>query len=181
MGQVSTEQEVASGGIVSIRESFGWAYGGGWRVDHDEKVIAFVADSGSVAEEFRRANQGGRFREGEGLLGRTWQTREMVVMTVLPESNENARVAAARKAGLKSAVCLPILVDGAVEGASTLSAKRSLSFPRIGWRLSRSAGRMISTRLERVRRQSEVEQAKKDMERKVNQLMKVAQAAAKAT
>ena len=42
----------------------------------------------------------------------------------------------------------------------------------------RSAGRMISTRLERVRRQIEVEQAKQDMERKVNLLMKVAQAAA---
>ena len=35
----------------------------------------------------------------------------------------------------------------------------------------KSAGRMISTRLERVRRRSEVEQAKKDMERKVYRLM----------
>ncbi|WP_435018272.1 methyl-accepting chemotaxis protein [Tundrisphaera sp. TA3] len=178
LGQASTEREVALSALEVLRESFGWDYGAAWEVDHAEKALKFVSDSGSVAEEFRRANHGSRFREGEGLLGRTWQAREMTVMTVLPESNENSRVVAARRAGLNSAVCLPILVDGQVEGALDFVSEKTLQLSEHRLETLKSAGRMISTRLERVRRQAEVEDSKRDMERKVNLLMKVAQAAA---
>ena len=179
LGQASTEAEVASSALETIREAFGWSYGASWEIDRGERVLRFVADSGSIADEFRRTTRGARFREGEGLLGRTWQAREMVVMTVLPESNENARVTAARKAGLSSAVCLPILVDGQVEGALDFVSEIKLELSEPRKETLKSAGRMISERLERVRRQTEVEQAKRDMERKVNLLMKVAQAAAR--
>ena len=42
----------------------------------------------------------------------------------------------------------------------------------------RNVGRLVSTALERVDQQAKIDQAKKDLEAKVNQLMKVARAAA---
>jgi hypothetical protein len=41
--------------LDSIREKFGWAYGSYWEVDPRENALKFVAESGQVGEEFRRA------------------------------------------------------------------------------------------------------------------------------
>ncbi|WZP00221.1 methyl-accepting chemotaxis protein [Isosphaeraceae bacterium EP7] len=179
MGRATTEHEVAMTALETIRETFGWTYGATWVLDPAERVLKFTADSGYVAEEFRRATREARYREGEGALGLVWQTREMVVLTEMPNRSADPRAAAANAAGLNSAVGLPILVDGVVTGALDFTSEKKLQLSEHRLDTLKSIGRMISTRLERVRRQAEVERAKHDMERNVNQLMKVAQAAAK--
>ena len=109
-------------------------------------------ESGSVAEEFRRSNQGARFREGEGLLGRTWQAREMVVMTDLAESNENCPRRGRPEGGAerRPSACRSsstAQVDGAIDFVS----EHKLELSEHRQETLRSVGRMISTRLERVR------------------------------
>ena len=179
IGRASTERDVALAALETIREAFGWSYGAAWEVDPAEQVLKFSADSGSVAEAFRRTTRESRYREGEGPLGTVWKTRDILVLAEMPPQTSVARVAAAHSAGLNSAVGLPVLVDGVVVGALDFVSEQRLQLSEHRIETLRSAGRMISTRLERARRQNEVEQAKHDMERKVNQLMKVAQAAAK--
>ena len=178
IGRASTEREVALAALETIREAFGWSYGATWEVDPAGRVLKFAADSGSTTEEFRRTTRESIYHEGEGPLGTVWKTREMVVLTEMPDRSTGARPAAANAAGLNSAVGLPILVDGSVVGALDFVSEQKLQLSGHRLETLRSAGRMISTRLERLVRQLDVERAKKDMEKKVNQLMKVAQAAA---
>ncbi len=178
IGPASTERDVTLAALETIREAFAWTYGASWEVDPAEHILKFVADSGSVAEPFRRTTRESRYREGEGPLGAVWKTRDMVVLTEMPERTGAARVAAAHAAGLRSAIGLPVLVDGVVVGALDFVSDQKLQLSEHRLETLRSAGRMISTRLERVRRRQEAIEAAKDMETKVNQLMKVAQAAA---
>ncbi len=178
IGRATTEREVTSMALETIRDAFGWTYGAIWEVDPDDRVLKFAGESGAVVEEFRRITREARFREGEGLLGRAWQSRDLVVLEDISDKKGYIRAGAAQRAGLQSAVCLPVLIDGAVTGALDFASEQRIKPSDHRLESLRSVGRMISTRLERVRRQGEVEQSKQDMERKVNQLMKVAQAAA---
>ena len=178
MNRASTEREVALTALETIREAFGWSYGATWDVDPADRTLKFTADSGSTTDEFRRTTRESVYHEGEGPLGTVWKTRDMVVLVEMPDRSTGSRPAAANSAGLNSAVGLPILVDGVVVGALDFVSEQKLQLSEHRLETLRSAGRMISTRLERVRRQSEVERAKRDLEKKVTQLMKVAQAAA---
>ena len=131
MNRASTEREVAKVALDIIREAFGWSYGATWEVDTAARVLRFTADSGSTTEDFRRTTREATYHEGEGPLGTVWRTKDMVVLNEMPESIHRPRPAAANAAGLRSAVGLPILVDGLVAGAldfvsnQTLHARRA--------------------------------------------------------
>ena len=178
IGKALTEPEVMISALESILESFNWSYGATWELDPTDRALKFAGDFGSISEEFRRANREHRFREGDGILGRAWQSRDLVVLDDVADRKSNIRAQQAQRAGLAWAACLPILVDGPVAGAIDFASEQAVQLSEHRAETLRSIGRMVSTRIERVRRQLEVEQAKVDMERKVNQLMKVAQAAA---
>lgn len=178
IGRATTEREVAVSALEAILEAFNWSYGATWELDPVERVLRFSGDSGSVAEEMRRATRESRFREGEGMVGRAWQSRELVVLDDLSDRRNYARSGVAQRAGLQSAGCLPILVEGQIVGAIDFVTEHKLKFAEHRLETLRNIGRALSTRLELARRQAETERSKLEMEHKVTQLMKLAQAAA---
>ena len=120
-----------------------------------------------------------RFREGEGLNGQAWQTRDLVFVPDLGDMKNCSRAPVAKRSGLKSGVCFPIMLNGKVhrhDGFLHRGPDHSLGQParcppqrgtaglHRAW--SRSTSRPGSIRPRTTSR------------RKVNQLMKVAQAAA---
>ena len=111
-----TVRDVITAALSSVREAFGWSYGSFWEVHPDDQALRFVQDSGSVSEEFRRVTAEARFREGEGLNGQAWQTRDLVFVPDLGEMKTCSRAPVARRSGLKSGVCFPILLGGRVLG-----------------------------------------------------------------
>jgi len=60
-----------------------------------------------------------------GLSGRAWKARDLVFVEDLAEMTECARAPAARRAGVKSGVCLPIVVSGQVVGTMDFFASRT--------------------------------------------------------
>ena len=56
------------------------------------------------------------FREGEGLNGQAWQTRDLVFVPDLGEMKSCSRAPVARRSGLKSGVCFPIMLGSRVFG-----------------------------------------------------------------
>ncbi|HWE40691.1 MAG TPA: methyl-accepting chemotaxis protein [Isosphaeraceae bacterium] len=171
-------REALAAALSTVREAFGLSYGSYWEVDPKENALRFVHDSGTVSEEFRRATAEGRFREGEGLNGQAWRARDLVFVPDLGEMSSCSRSAPARRAGLKSGVCLPIVIDGRVAGTLDFLADRQLELSPGRMEALRSIGRLLSTALERAEQRARVDAEKKDLEAKVNQLMKVAQSAA---
>lgn len=111
-----TAQDALSAALDTIRCEFGWAYGSYWGVDDTQGVLRFVQESGDAGAEFRRVTRAATFARGVGLAGRTWQSGEMIFVPDLAEVTDCVRAPAARAAGVRSGVCLPIVVDGQVVG-----------------------------------------------------------------
>ena len=64
--------------LDAVREAFGWAYGSFRQLDEGKQVLKTSIESGSMAEEFRNATVEAEFRQGEGLCGGAWKSRDLV-------------------------------------------------------------------------------------------------------
>jgi methyl-accepting chemotaxis protein len=178
MGSARTEREVASVALTTIRELFDWNYGVFWELDPKERVVHVGGESGAVGDGYRRLTVEGRFAEGEGLPGQAWRTRDLVFVNDLSDLRNLPRAEAGLRAGLKSALCIPILIDGDFAGAVEFVSDRRLAASDHRLETMRSTGRLIASAFERAQRQEQLDRSKRDLETQVNQLMKVAQAAA---
>jgi methyl-accepting chemotaxis protein len=178
LSRVRSVREVFSAAIGTVREAFGWSYGSFWEIDPADQCLRFVQDSGTVNEEFRRVTSESRFREGEGLNGQAWQSRELVFVPDLSEMKTCSRAPAARRSGLKSGVCFPIMMGGRVIGTMDFLTEERINPSPARLDALRNVGRLVSGALERVEQQIRLDQSKKELEAKVNELMKAARTAA---
>jgi methyl-accepting chemotaxis protein len=178
LGRARSTRDVITTALTTVREAFAWSYGSFWEVNPEEQALRFAHDSGSVSEEFRRVTAEARFREGEGLNGQTWQTRDLVFAPDLGEMKSCSRSPVARRSGLKSGLCFPIILGSRVIGTMDFLTEQKITPSESRLETLRNIGRLVSSALERVDQQTRIDQAKKDLETKVNQLMKVARAAA---
>ncbi|WGL54223.1 GAF domain-containing protein [Nocardioides sp. BP30] len=126
ISQATSAEHGMSLALETIRRDFGWDYASYWRIDDRDRALHFVQESGSVNEEFRRVTQTASFVEGVGLSGRAWKARDLVFVPDLAELTDCVRAPAAGRAGVKSGVCLPIIVRGQVVGTMDFFATRTL-------------------------------------------------------
>ncbi len=178
LGRARTLRDVITAALGSVREAFGWSYGSFWEIQPEEQALRFSQDSGAVSEDFRRVTAEARFREGEGLNGQAWQTRDLVFVPDLSEMKTCSRAPVAKRSGLKSGVCFPIMLNGKIIGTMDYFTEERITPSASRLDALRNVGRLVSTAMEKVDQQAKIDQAKKDLETKVNQLMKVARAAA---
>lgn len=102
--------------LLTVKEIFGWAYGSYWKMDPVNKVLRFSLETGSVTPEFTKVTQEASFAEGVGLSGKTWQARKLMFVQDLGTMVDCCRRESAQRAGVKSGVCFPIILDGQVIG-----------------------------------------------------------------
>jgi methyl-accepting chemotaxis protein len=112
----TTADEVVAAALAAVRSAFDCAYGSWWQLDARDHVLRFAFDSGAATEELRRVSRDARVGEGEGLAGRAWETRDLYFVQDLRAMRDCPRAAVAERAGIRSGVCLPIIVDGTVRG-----------------------------------------------------------------
>lgn len=151
-----TVDEVAKVALDTVKSAFGWAYASYWSVDAKDNALKFAVESGSVNEEFRRVTMIASFREGEGLSGRAWKTRDLFFTEDIGEMVDCCRAPVAQRAGVKSGVCFPIIVDGKVTGTMDFFALERLTLSQERLDALRGVGRLVSAALERVGKQVEM-------------------------
>ncbi len=159
VGRATTPEEVAKGALDTVKQAFGWAYGSYWVVDPVQRALKFNVESGSVNDEFRRVTLSASFREGEGLSGRTWKTRDLVFTKDIGDMTDCCRAPVAKRAGVKSGVCFPVMVQGAVIGTMDFFALETLTLLPERLEALRKVGTLVSAAMERVevaRREKEV-------------------------
>ena len=178
LSKIETVPEIITTALGSVRESFGWSYGSFWRLDETAEALSFAQENGEIDAEFRRSNRSATFAEGQGLVGRCWEERDLIFVPELSAVAGSQRAASARRSGVESAIALPILVGGSIAGVMDFVTRDRVELSENRFDILRSVGRIISTALERVERQSRTDEAKRDLEAKVNDLMRVAAAAA---
>jgi GAF domain-containing protein len=148
----ATDEEAAiSGALNTIRREFGWVYGSFWSVDPDARALTFALESGDAGPDFRRVTREASFQEGVGLAGRAWRTRGMVFVRDIGEVTDCVRAPVAQRVGVKSGVCLPLMVAGEVVGTMDFFATEEIDLSESRADALRNTGFLVSQALERVR------------------------------
>ena len=147
--------------LDTIRKEFGWSYASYWTVDPVENALVFSMESGRVDDEFQRLTRTARFREGEGLNGRSWRLRDLFHVDDVGELHDCCRAPLARRAGIRAAVALPLHARRrGRRHARLLRRPVAGDLATHGWRpCGRSAG-SSSDKLSKLARQGELNRIK---------------------
>jgi PAS domain-containing protein len=164
LARATTSREAVLGALDTVRAAFGWAYGSYWTLDPDAQVLRFAVESGTVTPEFHTATHDARFRKGEGLSGRAWQTGDLYFVQDLGEMRDCCRAPYALRAGVKSAVCFPIVVKGEVAGTMDFCALEALALSAERLDALRAVGRLVSLTIEREQAAEEAARVQSMME-----------------
>lgn len=148
--------DAAKAAVDSIRDSFGWAYGSYWQLDKKSKTLKFGVDSGNVTAEFRRVTESAAFAEGVGLSGRAWRARDLVFTDDLSQMTDCCRAPAAMRAGVKSGVCFPIVINGEVVGTMDFFSLEKIELSESRRQALREVGKAVSQAMANLQRDSEV-------------------------
>ena len=150
VGRASILQEAVQTALDTVRQAFGWSYGSYWALDPATRALRFAYESGSVNAEFRQVTAEASFREGEGLSGRAWRQRELVFVEDIGQLADCVRAPVAQRAGVRSGVCFPIVVNGQVAGTMDFFTDRTLTLAPERTEALRSVGRLVSGAFERI-------------------------------
>ena len=164
VGQAQTVEEAAQATLDTVKDAFSWVYGSYWALDPQERVLKFAVESGLVNEEFRRVTMEARFEEGVGLSGRAWKQRDLYFTEDISQMTDCCRAPAAQRAGVKSGVCFPIIVQGDVIGTMDFFSLETLTLSEERLDALRGIGRLVSSTLERLEKQTEIARTQQMME-----------------
>ncbi|MGY2126831.1 GAF domain-containing protein [Blastococcus sp. SYSU DS0617] len=159
----SSPEQAMAGALDTIREGFGWAYGSYWRVDDSDRTLRFVQESGTAGKEFRDVTLTASFAEGVGLSGRAWRARDLVFVEDIGQVTDCVRAPAAQRAGVRSGVCLPIVVAGQVVGTMDFFATATLILSPGREDALRNTAFLLGQALERFSAAAKLEQAGREL------------------
>ena len=150
MASASTTDAAVRAALETVRSAFGWAYGSYWALDRSDNALHFSVESGDAGAEFRAVTLSATFREGVGLSGRAWSTRDLFFTRDIGEMTDCVRAPVAQRAGVKSGVCFPIIVDGEVLGTMDFFTTETLDPSPARLDALRSVGNLVSQGLARI-------------------------------
>src|SRR5262245_44391101 len=98
--------------LRDVCEKTGWVVGHAWVPNQDETVLEFRSAwyrGDGELEPFRTVSEAFQFQPGIGLPGRVWKSRQPAWVEDVTHDPNFPRSAAARTAGLKTGVAIPIV------------------------------------------------------------------------
>ncbi|WP_062517097.1 GAF domain-containing protein [Demequina gelatinilytica] len=149
LATAGSAEEAMAVALATIRDGFGWQYASHWELAGDGTVLRFAQESGEVGHEFREITRSATFARGVGLAGRVWESADLIVVEDLAEVTDCVRAPAAREAGVRSGICLPVLVDGAVVGTMDFFTTRTVTLSRSRESALRNTAFLVGQALER--------------------------------
>ncbi|MBG0823102.1 GAF domain-containing protein [Planomonospora sp. ID91781] len=132
LADAASVQEAAGGVVAAVTEALGWTYGEYWQVDEDGGAesggsiasIAFWSRPGRDLSAFTDG-QPTTFTRGQDLPGLAWERGEPVwIGDMAAESGDFSRLQGAVRAGLRSAMALPVRSGDHVLGVLIFGADR---------------------------------------------------------
>jgi methyl-accepting chemotaxis protein len=99
-----------------------------------------------------------------GLSGRAWKQRDLVFIEDLGKVTDCVRAPVAQRAGVKSGVCFPIVIGRDVLGAMDFFSLTTLTLSPGRTEALRNVGQLVSSAIDRARRESEMVRIQNMME-----------------
>jgi len=159
LSSARTKEEALSLALTTIRSEFDWTYGSFWALDEADQVLRFEQESGDAGAEFRKVTLSASFAKGVGLSGRAWQRRELVFVEDLGEIKDCVRAPVAQRVGVKSGVCLPVMVNDEVVGTMDFFATRRLVISESRASALRNTAFLLGQALERFAAERQLREA----------------------
>jgi len=119
MSQAETPAQFFPEVLKLLAESFGWQFGGLWRVDYDNLQMVNVVtwrEPGLDCPQFEAVTRMRSFHIGQGLPGSVWQDRQARWIPQLAADPNFPRLHIAIQEGLQSGVGFPVGVGKQVLG-----------------------------------------------------------------
>lgn len=117
IGQADDFNEAIEVTLKKVCEVTGWMIGEAWIPREDGAVLNSSVTWFGVTnglKEFREQSKTFVFKPGEGLPGRVWLTRKPAWVKDVTEDDNFPRAEIAKKAGLKTGVSIPVLLNSEV-------------------------------------------------------------------
>ncbi|MBK8190718.1 MAG: GAF domain-containing protein [Vampirovibrionales bacterium] len=150
LSAANTFEKAVVTALDEVKNQFGWAYGSYWALDANDNVLRFSLESGSVTPEFQQVTQTATFRRGEGLSGKTWARMDLMFVQDLGEMTDCCRREPAQRAGVKSGVCFPIVLNGQFIGTMDFFTMEALTLSDERMALLKNVAQLVSATLERL-------------------------------
>lgn len=118
MARADSPQQAQAALLAELGQNMGWDVGAYWRVVPDRalELQASWAQTDIDASEFIRLGRRLRLEPGIGLPGQALEQGEPVWMRDVPLDSGSPGVGPARRAGLRSGICVPVPRGGAIVG-----------------------------------------------------------------
>jgi diguanylate cyclase (GGDEF)-like protein/PAS domain S-box-containing protein len=118
MARSDTPQEALEALLERLGPDMGWDLGAYWALAEDGALdlVAGWTSSSLSATEFERLSRQLRLEPGAGLPGEALRRREAIWIGDYAADSSFLRATAARKAGLHSAICVPVTREGEIVG-----------------------------------------------------------------
>ncbi len=163
IGDTHSEEEATKSALDTARREFGWEYGSFWAIDEARKVLVNRVESGRASDEFEQVTRQATFAEGIGLAGRTWAKRDLVFEPDMALVTDCVRAPAAQRAGVKSGVCLPIVVDGNVIGTMDFFTTTAIQLTEDRETALKNTAFLVSDAIARQRASKRIETAGQEL------------------
>jgi methyl-accepting chemotaxis protein len=175
--RASTMDEAVRSALDAVRAAFNWEYGSYWLRGPDSDSMTCTVESGSLPEEFRRVLATLQVREGEGMLGKAWKSREMFFVQHIANLQGASWSELATRLGVKSGLALPVIAGGKVVGVMDFFAHETMNFSSHRLDAVRGVGRLLSGAIERITG----EEAQKSLKEGVQAMGRTAESLASAS
>ncbi len=150
VARAATVKGAVSATLTLLREQLGWEYTAWLRRDPVDGLLKCTLDGGEVDDEFRQKTRAAQFGEGEALSGRAWRSGDLVVVEDFGAVPEFARAAVARRAGVRSAAAMPLVVNGEIVGSLEMYTTALRQVPPAEADVVRRVGALVSSGIARV-------------------------------
>ena len=177
----STVADAVRTALDAVRAAFNWPYGSYWLLDPKTQSMSCSVESGSLPQEFLQVLAGLHVREGEGMLGKAWKSRDMFFVQNIATLQGASWSEAATRLGIKSGVALPILLEGKIVGVMDFFALETMDSSADRLEAIRGVGRLLSGAIERMAGEEKTVQAQKALQEGVQAIAHTSESLASAS
>ena len=136
--------------LSHIREGFHWEYASYWEKNPKTSELQFAQEQGGVNHEFTSESRTIVYKEGAGLNGKAWQSKDVVYSKNLSKLGDCSRSRIAAANGLHSGVAFPLIVKGEVIGVFDFFIKAELELDEEKQNLLRNISKLVSSSIAKI-------------------------------